>query len=64
MSDLSITINESTLRSLVIAYLQEQLGDAGGLLKPEDIKIEVKSKQNYRSEWETASFRAVVNKTF
>ena len=55
-----IEIDEQTLRGLVYAHLMEQLGSVN--VEQDDIKIEVKSKQNYRSEWEAAAFRAVVNK--
>jgi hypothetical protein len=52
-----IEVNEDILRSLVINYLQDQLGAIA--FKAEDVRIEVKSKQNYKSEWEQASFRAI-----
>ena len=60
MNRISIEIKESVLQELVIASLKDKLGDVS--LTPEDVKVEVKSKQNYKSEWETASFRATVNK--
>lgn len=52
-----IEINEATLRQLVAEYLDEKLGDLSP--KPENISIRVKSKQNYKSEWEEAEFQAV-----
>lgn len=61
MSSVNIEIQESVLKKLVFEYLQDKLGDIS--LSPDDVKIEVKSKQNYRAEWEVAKFRAVVNKT-
>jgi hypothetical protein len=53
-------VDEKILRNLVMTYLSEQLGTID--FKEEDIKIEVKSKQNYKSEWEQAAFRAVLEK--
>lgn len=55
-----IEIAEDTLRQLVLEYLGQQLGAI--TLKAEDISIQVKSKQNYKAEWELAAFRAVVHK--
>ncbi len=55
-----IEIDEDALKQLVLAHLSAQLGDL--VLDEECIRIEVKSKQNYRSEWETAAFRAVYEK--
>ena len=57
---INIEVDETTLRRLVLHYLAEQLGDAG--LTEKDITIEVKSKQNYKSDWEIAAFRARVEK--
>lgn len=57
---INIEIDEKTLKSLVYDYIQGQLG--GVSVDFDKIKIEVKSKQNYRSEWEVANFRAVYNK--
>jgi len=57
---ISISIDELELRKLVHSHLQEKLGDVA--LSPNDIEIEVKSKQNYKSEWEVAAFRARVEK--
>lgn len=52
-----IEVDEQTIKDLVVKYLDQQLGELGPT--PDKVKIEVKSKQNYRSEWESAAFRAV-----
>ena len=52
-----VELDEKILRMLVIGYLEERLGSLSP--KIDMIKIEVKSKQNYKSEWEEAEFRAV-----
>lgn len=57
---IEVGINEIEIRAVLLDHVREKLGDVN--LKIEDIKIEVKSKQNYRSEWETADFRATVSK--
>jgi hypothetical protein len=56
---IQVEIDESTLRKIILGHLQGVLDVA---LKPEDVRIEVKSKQNYKSEWESAQFRATVDK--
>jgi hypothetical protein len=43
------------VRKLIIAHLEEK---TGGPIKEADLTIEVKSKQNYKAEWERADFRA------
>lgn len=55
---LRIELNEEMLKTLVIKHLREHLGDS---FDPSHnpIKIEVRSKQNFKSEWEHAEFRAV-----
>ena len=55
-----IELSEVELRVLVKEHLANKLGDIP--LEDRDISIQVKSKQNYKSEWETAAFRAVVEK--
>lgn len=52
-----IEIDEKELRRLIINDLSERLGQIS--FDEEDVVIEVKSKQNYKSEWEQAKFRAV-----
>lgn len=59
MSNIVIEIDESKLKQLVLEYLNDRV-DAG--IELSDVTIEVKSKQNYRSEWEYAQFRARVAK--
>lgn len=60
MSLVSITMDEAALKKLIVQYLQDKLGGVG--LDSKDVRIEVKSKQNYKSEWESAAFRATVEK--
>lgn len=55
-----LELNEQDLRSLVLVDIASKLGRIDVLAK--DVRIEVKSKQNYKSEWEEAAFRAVVDK--
>lgn len=57
---INLEIDEDCLRSLVIDHLSSILNLD---LSSKDVSIEVKSKQNYRSEWEPAQFRAKVEKT-
>lgn len=56
---ITTTITEADLRKLVQKHLENVLNVQ---LDEKDITIEVKSKQNYKSEWEVAAFRATVNK--
>ena len=49
---ITIEVDEKTLRQLVAAHF-EKYG-----ISPDDVVIEVKSQQNYKSEWERAAFRA------
>lgn len=57
--NIQLQINEIDLRRLVKDHLTAVLNVN---LLDEDITIEVKSKQNWKAEWESAYFRAVVNK--
>ncbi len=55
-----VELSERDLRGLVWDHLRSMLGD-DVVFDVSDVKIQVKSKQNYKSEWEEASFRAVLN---
>lgn len=57
--NIEITLNEADLRGLVIDEIQRRMGEIK--LEPSDVKIETKSSQNYKAEWETAHYRARVN---
>ena len=59
---LRVEISESQVKQILKDYLQERLGRIPGQAL-ETLRIEVKSKQNYRSEWEPAAFRAVYEQT-
>jgi hypothetical protein len=58
MPKIRFEIEEKDLKSMVEQYLRANLG-AMAIIDPKDIRIEVKSKQNFRSEWEKADFRAI-----
>lgn len=53
---IKLVMSEAELKKLIIAHFAEKLGDLD--FKGDNLKIEVKSTQNYKSEWETAQFRA------
>ena len=55
-----VELSEKDLQELVWDHLRSMLGD-DVVFSASDVKIEVKSKQNYKSEWELANFRAVLN---
>ena len=54
--NLTIQLDEKDLKQLVCDELQRKLGDI--TIDASKVTIEVKSKQNYKSEWESAAFRA------
>lgn len=60
MASIKIEMDSVELEKLIVRFFQDKLGDVD--LELEDITIEVKSKQNYRSEWEKAAFRASICK--
>lgn len=52
---LVIELGEEDVKKLILAELQRRLGEVS--LDIKNVKIETKSKQNYKSEWETANYR-------
>lgn len=56
-------MDENKLTELILSYIKEQYG-VNEPLSSRNVKIMVKSKQNYRSEWEIADFKAVIEKKF
>lgn len=48
---LKLTIDQKTIEQLILKYVRENVGIAAVT----DIHLIVKSKQNYRSEWESCS---------
>ena len=56
---LVVELDEADLKRLVIAELSRLVEFD---LEERDVTIEVKSTQNWKSEWENAAFRARVNK--
>jgi hypothetical protein len=59
MTQIDVMVDEKTLKRLVTDYLATTLQAE---IDIKDIHIEVKSTQNYKSEWESAAFRARITK--
>lgn len=57
--NIQIELTEHDLKKLVLDEIGRRLGEVP--LQASDVKIEVKSSQNYKADWETANFRARVN---
>jgi hypothetical protein len=58
--NITVEITEQDLKRLILAELRQTMPESE--IVETDVTIEVKSKQNYRSEWEPAAFRATVKK--
>lgn len=54
-----LEISETDIKRLVHDEILRRLGGSAPVGAAEKIRIETKSKQNYRSEWEIAAFRAI-----
>ena len=52
-----IEIDEDTLHKLICDHLTDALGELQ--FRSDSLRIEVKSKQNWKAEWERAAFRAI-----
>ncbi len=52
---INIEITEKELKQLILDEFEDKTGQQ---LDSDRIRIMVKSKQNYKSEWESASFKA------
>lgn len=56
---ITVELDEMKLKELVFEYLEKELG--GVTIKPEDVKILVMTKENYRAtQWEHGKFKATV----
>lgn len=55
---IKIELNETEIRNILAAYLNNEFGLN---ISGEYLPIEVKSKQNFKSEWEQASIRVAVD---
>jgi hypothetical protein len=57
---IEIELTEAELKQMVYDRIVADLGAASEKLQAGDIKIEVKTTQNYKAEWEPGAFRARV----
>jgi len=62
VANIKIEYSATDLKNLVLKDLQEKFPNQK--IELHRVNIETKSKQNYKSEWETADFRASINETF
>jgi hypothetical protein len=58
-TQINIEIDSTTLKKLVLEHLTDLLRYE---VKPQDVSIMVKTKQNYKAEWEEGDFRARISK--
>lgn len=59
VANIKIEYSATDLKNLVLKDLQEKFPNQK--IELHRVNIETKSKQNYKSEWETADFRASIN---
>jgi hypothetical protein len=62
MMHINVELNENDLKKLVLDEIIRKTGNDE--ITEKDIKILVKSKQNYKFEWENADFKAVLYKFY
>lgn len=55
---INIVIDKPALKKLVLAHLDETFSPT--IASAAKVVIETKSKQNYKSEWEDADYRATI----
>jgi len=55
--NIQVELTEDDLKRLIVEHLSKVLQAD---VSVDSVDIKVKSKQNYKSEWETASFKATV----
>lgn len=53
---INIELSTDDVRKIISEHIQKLVGE-DLLIEAGNVKIEVKSKQNYKSEWEQAEFR-------
>lgn len=56
MATVHVEIGTEELKELIIRHLESKFVDRD--LDKKNLVIEIKSTQNYKSEWESAAFRA------
>lgn len=57
---ITATINEEDLCEIIADHISNQ---TGRVVTRDEVKIETRSKQNYKSTWERADFRATYQST-
>lgn len=54
---IQVELTEHDLTGLILKELQNRLGNID--INPAHVQIQVKSKQNFKAEWEKAAFKAI-----
>jgi len=58
---IDVEYTQEDIKKLILTDLKEKFG---GEIDERQLTIQTKSKQNYKSEWETAEFKATYQKHF
>ncbi len=58
---IDVEYTQEDIKKLILADLRDKFD---GEINEHLLTIQVKSKQNYKSEWETADFKATYQKNF
>lgn len=53
-----VAMDETEIRTAIAEYIFREYGI---MMKPGELEIQVKSKQNYKAEWERAAIRVDVD---
>jgi len=59
---IDIEYTSEDIKKLILDDLEQKFDTAA--IDPKLLSIQVKSKQNYKSEWETAEFKGTYQKSF
>jgi len=59
---ITVQLSEQDIKNLILKKFQDEMPNCH--VEKKDITILVKSKQNYKSEWESATIKASIERGF